>query len=122
MAHKRFDPKKLALLNDPERLLDIPPALLWERLALENPRVLVEIGAGTGFFAAQFARYVAKGKLYAFDVSPVMVAWMEAHVCPRYPQIVALPMEEEVVSLADGLADLVYMINFLYKSGPRPPQ
>ncbi|MDA8123725.1 MAG: class I SAM-dependent methyltransferase [Deltaproteobacteria bacterium] len=111
MEKKRFDPKKLQVLNDPARLLDIPPEAIWQRLSLDHPEVLVDIGAGTGLFSASFARYVPDGKLYALDIAEVMVDWMKENVCPHYPQIIAMPMKDSVVPLADGVADLVIMIN-----------
>jgi len=38
MEEKKFDPAKLAKLNDPGRLEDIPPGVIWEKLALKSPR------------------------------------------------------------------------------------
>jgi len=40
-----------------------------------------------------------------------MIQWMKNNICPRYPSIVPLKMEESAVPLEDGIADLVYMIN-----------
>ena len=53
---KKFDPGKLAKLNDPRRLEYLDPEIIWEKVAIENPAVLIDIGAGTGFFAILFNR------------------------------------------------------------------
>jgi ubiquinone/menaquinone biosynthesis C-methylase UbiE len=111
MEDKRFDPKKLHKLNNPERLKDIPVEYIWNKLDLNNPLVLIDIGAGTGFFSMAFAAYLKNGKVFACDISDIMVNWMENNVCAHHPNIVALKMEENSVPLEDCVADLVYMIN-----------
>jgi ubiquinone/menaquinone biosynthesis C-methylase UbiE len=111
MDEKKFDPKKLRKLNDPDRLLDIPPEYIWNKLNLITSDVLVDIGAGTGFFSIPFVGYTKNGKVFACDISDVMIEWMTNNLCSKYPQIVPLKIEEQVVPLEDGLADLVYMIN-----------
>ena len=52
MNEKQFDPKKLQKLNDPQRLMDIPPDYVGEKLHVEKSDVFVEIGTGTAFFLA----------------------------------------------------------------------
>lgn len=111
MSEKKFDPKKLHKLNDPDRLLDIPPEYIWDKLNLINPNTLVDIGAGTGFFSIPFVGYTKNGKVFACDLSDIMIEWMKSNVCPKYPNIIPIKMEERAVPLEDGLADLVYMIN-----------
>jgi len=111
MTEKKFDPQKLHRLNNPQRLLDIPPEYIWNKINIERPEVLVDIGAGTGFFSISFLKYTNNGRIFACDTSAVMIQWMLENVCPQYPNIVPLQMEENAVPLEDGIADLVYMIN-----------
>ena len=111
MNEKKFDPKKLDKLNNPQRLLDIPIEYIWNKIHLTDPVVLVDIGAGTGFFSVPFLKYVKNGKIFACDTSDIMIQWMKNNICPQYPDIVPLKMEESAVPLEDGIADLVYMIN-----------
>jgi len=109
---KKFDAKKLDKLNDPRRLKFQSPDLIWDRLNLQSPRVLVEIGAGTGFFALPFSKKMNGGRLYACDVSSEMIAWMEKNIALNHREaIVPLEMVENKVPLPGGIADLVYMIN-----------
>jgi ubiquinone/menaquinone biosynthesis C-methylase UbiE len=109
---RKFDPRSIEKLNNPERFQRENPDLIWKELALSGPRVLVEIGAGTGFFAAPFARNMRSGTVYACDVQDEMVAWMKEHLPSdiRY-RVVPMKMEETKVPLQDAIADLVYMIN-----------
>ncbi len=111
MNVKKFDPKKLDKLNNPQRLLDIPTEYIWKKIHLVDPVVFVDIGAGTGFFSVPYLKYVKNGKIFACDTSDIMIQWMKNNICPQYPNIVPLEMEESAVPLEDGIADLVYMIN-----------
>ncbi len=108
---KRFDPRKLEKLNDPSRLGDLPPLYIWEKLNLENPDTLVDIGAGTGFFSVPFFKLMGQGQLYACDISSEMIAWMNREICPEYSGIHTVHMKDETIPLEDESADLVYMIN-----------
>ena len=111
MTERKFDHKKLQKLNNPQRLLDIPPDYVWQKLNIQNPEVLVEIGAGTGFFSIAFLQKTKASTLYACDLSDIMIDWVKENVSPQYPQIVPLKAEEHAVPLDDGIADLVFMIN-----------
>jgi len=111
MSEKKFDPKKLHKLNNPDRLKDIPPEYIWKKINIPDPDVLVDIGAGTGFFSVHFLDYAKNGKIFACDTSDIMIQWMKNNICPGHPGIIPLKMEENAVPLEDGIADLVYMIN-----------
>ena len=109
---KKFDPKKLAKLNDPQRLEYLNPDLIWEKTGLNDPSVVIDIGAGTGFFALLFIQKMNRGKVYACDISGEMLTWMEDNLPPESKgRVIPVKMEEASVPLADGTADLVYMIN-----------
>jgi ubiquinone/menaquinone biosynthesis C-methylase UbiE len=112
MESRKFDPKKLEVLNDPERLKILNPDLIWETVSVRNPGVLVDIGAGTGFFAVPFSRKLKGGKVYACDVSETMLEWMEKNL-PQETKGIVIPlkMKESSVPLSNCIADLVYMIN-----------
>lgn len=112
MEDKKFDPAKLAKLNDPKRLEDIPPDLVWDRLALSTPVTAVDIGAGTGFFDTAFIKKSGEMTIYACDISDIMLDWMKESLAGvKEGTIVPVRMEESSVPLDDGIADLVFMIN-----------
>ncbi|WP_459943839.1 class I SAM-dependent methyltransferase [Desulfocastanea catecholica] len=111
MNEKKFDPKKLHKLNNPQRLVDIPVEYIWSKIKRPAPEVFVDIGAGTGFFSVPFLKYLKNGKIYACDTSAIMIEWMTANICPQYPDIIPLEMAESAVPLEDNIADLVSMIN-----------
>jgi ubiquinone/menaquinone biosynthesis C-methylase UbiE len=112
MESKKFDPRKLAKLNDPKRLEYLNPDLIWDTMNPEHPRTVVDIGAGTGFFAFLFSGKMNGGRMYACDVSDIMVEWMKDNLpLKQKDSVIPLKMEESSVPLPDGAADLVYMIN-----------
>jgi ubiquinone/menaquinone biosynthesis C-methylase UbiE len=112
MHSKKFDPKDIDKLNRPERMKTMSSDLLWNALGLHDPRVLVDIGAGTGFFAVPFCRKLKAGNVYACDISDEMLRWMKEHLPPDVRNcVIPTKMEESVVPLPDVIADLVYMIN-----------
>ena len=111
MNEKKFDVKKLNKLNNPQRLIDIPPEAIWEKLNLATPDVIVDIGAGTAFFSIAFHKQSNASTVYACDMSQVMIDWMRENVSPDHPSIVPVKTEEDAVPLDDGVADLVFMIN-----------
>lgn len=111
MTEKKFDPQKLDKLNNPQRLADIPPDFITDKLNDQKRETLVEIGAGTAFFSLAFLQRLKPAKIYACDVSEAMLDWVKKNVSPRYPAIVPVKSEAHSVPLDDGIADLVFMIN-----------
>ena len=109
---RKFDPKKLAKLNDPKRLGYLNPDLIWEKTGIKDPSVLIDIGAGTGFFALFFSEKMKKGKVYACDISDEMLSWLEDNLPSESKgRVIPVKMDENSVPLPDAMADLVYMIN-----------
>ncbi len=112
MSAHRFDPAKLPKLNDPARFIDLIPETIWEAFGVADPETVVELGAGTGIFAIEFAEKMTDAKIYAVDGEPVMLEWMHSHL-PSTLAGVVIPVDADVtdVSLSSGSADLVYSIN-----------
>ena len=109
---RKFDPKKLAKLNDPKRLEYLNPDLIWDKAGLTDPSVVIDIGAGTGFFALLFSKKMKRGKLYACDISDEMLSWMKSNLpLESKGRVIPVKMEEGSVALPDDMADLVYMID-----------
>ncbi len=109
---RKFDPKSIDKLNNPERFDRENPDVIWKELELTDPRVLVDIGAGTGFFAVPFARKGPAITVHACDLQDEMLAWLREHIPGDLRgRIIPVKMEERSVPLPDGIADLVYMIN-----------
>jgi len=112
VAHLKFDIAKLERLNDPARFESLRPDVMWDALGRPTPEVVIEIGAGTGLFSGRFAEFAPAAVVYAVDMEPAMIEWMEKHR-PEVASGRVIPVlaEETKVPLADSMADLVIMIN-----------
>jgi len=112
MESRKFDPKHIERLFDPDRVKIQDPDLIWEKIAIPDPKVLIDIGAGTGFFALPFSEKMTGGTVYACDISDKMLSWMADNFPEKYRGVVIpTKSEESRVPLPDGNADLVYMVN-----------
>ena len=107
----KFDPEKMEKLNNPERLNDIPPDFIWEKLDVQNPGTVVDLGAGTGFFSVRFAGMANVDKVYALDIAEVMVDYMKENIVPMHDKIEAMKMDESSIPLPDDIAGVLVMIN-----------
>lgn len=113
MGYLKFDITKLEKLNDPGRFDSLPPDVFWQALGSpDGASAIVEIGAGTGLFAAEWARRAPGAVVYAADTSARMLDWVRANR-PEVAagRIVPLQTSETGVPLGDGVADAVVMIN-----------
>ena len=88
MNENKFDTKKLQKLNNPQRLADISPDYIWEKLNIKEPGVIVDIGAGTGFFSVAFLEKSKSSKIYACDSSEVMIEWMKENLTQEHSNII----------------------------------
>lgn len=113
MGYQKFDPAKLERLNDPGRFESMRPEVFWAALgAPVDAREIVEIGAGTGLFAAEFLRRAPKAVLYATDMVDAMLDWMrENRPEVASGRLVPVRSHEQHVPLEDSSADFVYMLN-----------
>jgi ubiquinone/menaquinone biosynthesis C-methylase UbiE len=121
VPHLKFDLAKLGRLNDPGRFDTIKPDVMQRALHLDNPAVIVEVGAGTGLFSAKFAQLYPDAVVYAADIEPRMVGWMQQNR-PEVGQgrVVPVLAAETRVPLGDAVADAVLMINLHHELADKP--
>jgi ubiquinone/menaquinone biosynthesis C-methylase UbiE len=74
MAHQ-FNPRHLAHLDNPIRRLMTPPKRTLRHLGVGSGDIVIDIGAGSGYFSLPAAELVGSGgRVYAVDVAPEAVA------------------------------------------------
>lgn len=77
--HSFRDADKWAhVFDDPERDAWQKPHEVIQALALQADARVADLGAGTGYFAARLANMLPKGRVYAVDIEPDMVRYLEA--------------------------------------------
>jgi ubiquinone/menaquinone biosynthesis C-methylase UbiE len=112
MCAWKFDPAKMAKLDDPGRLVDLDPDVMWRLTEPAPDAVVVEIGAGTGMFAAEFARRLTSGRVIAVDIAEPMIDWMRAHLSADVrDRVEPVLSTESTLPLPEGVADVVFMVN-----------
>lgn len=111
MGHK-FDESKMLKLNDPGRFDTLIPAVMWGALAVDGPSAIVDLGAGTGLFAARFAELAPDATVFAVDVSEQMIEYLRENL-PQVADGSVVPVlaDETHIPLDDGVADAVVAIN-----------
>jgi len=82
-----------------------------DKLAVETPKTIIDIGAGTGFYSIPFAQKYEQSKIYACDISDIMFNWMEQNITDKNPNIIPLKMEESSIPLDSKIADILFMLN-----------
>jgi ubiquinone/menaquinone biosynthesis C-methylase UbiE len=114
--HKHRDPsrhqfplERRHVLMDEERSRRLPPEPLLRAAGISEGDVVIDIGAGNGFWTIPLSRVVGpSGKVFAADIEPVMLADLRALVKAEGAKNVELAQSEELhVPLADGIADAV---------------
>ena len=111
MTKKRFNPKKLDKLNNPDRYKILPPEFIAEKAELKDPEVIIDLGAGTGFYSIPFAKMYNRCKIYALDISDIMVEWMQKNISPKFDNITPMKMKDNNVPMDSNIADFLFMIN-----------
>ena len=85
MAEK-FDPKHADKLENPERLVELPPAKLVELLRLSGAETVIDFGAGTGMYSIPLAAAVPLGRVLAVDEQPELLERLRAKLA-SHPEI-----------------------------------
>jgi ubiquinone/menaquinone biosynthesis C-methylase UbiE len=114
MNDRVFNPDKISRLEDPERLIWMPPQDVVQTLHLRSGMAIADIGAGSGFFAIPFARAVAPdGRVYAVDLQPRMLDFFRSKLqSPESPgNLELLPGEAAATNLPSNSCDLVFLAN-----------
>ncbi|MGG1552315.1 class I SAM-dependent methyltransferase [Paenibacillus ferrarius] len=105
MTERRFDPSKMAKLDNPERRKALPPEKILSQLGIQANDAVLDLGAGTGYFTLPVAK-MTTGKVYALDVEPQMLEVLRERVSEQQSDNVDLvkgaiediPMDNEVVN------------------------
>jgi SAM-dependent methyltransferase len=116
MADK-FDPAHAHKLENPERLVELPPANVVRLLDLQGGETIVDYGAGTGLFTVPIAAALAGGRVLAVDEHEELLAFLADKLTrAALPEgrVVPVQTSDNSVPLPDGGADRVLMINVLH--------
>ena len=99
------------IFDDPKRDAWQKPHEVIGALALEPDARVADLGAGTGYFSARLARMLPRAKVYAVDIEPDMVRFLESRAQREgLPNVIALKGEAADPRLPEKV-DLVLLVN-----------
>ncbi len=100
----------------------MPPGTFLEAVGLRQNDVVIDVGAGTGFWTEPISRLVGPGgRVIAVDVEPIMLEDLRALVQARdLHNVEVLQSGESSIPLDDAIADLVLLAFVLHE--PQDPE
>jgi len=119
---EQFDPAHVAKLENPERLVELPPANLVKLLELRGAETVVDYGAGTGMYTLPLAAALPHGTVLAVDVQDVLLERLRGKLEaePSGGRVQTVLVTDAQVPLDDGVADRVLMLNVLHHIYDQP--
>jgi ubiquinone/menaquinone biosynthesis C-methylase UbiE len=116
MPHK-FNPANIDRLDNPERKIILPSMDILLKLGLRPDDVMIDIGAGTGYFSIPASKIVGnKGRVYAVDNSAEMIEVLKSRVAESGAKNITIIISEEYdLKLDDCIADLALMCTVLHE-------
>lgn len=121
MNEKRFPASMAQRLNNPERLLWLPPADVMAALAVRPGETVADVGAGTGYFSLPLSSEVGeKGKVFAVDAQAEMLAWIKVKLDKvESANIELIRAEAAETGLRASCCDLFFLANLWHEIDDR---
>jgi len=117
MHDRRFPASQAERLDNPERLLWLPPGDVLAALGVQIGATVADVGAGTGYFALPLSSAVgAAGKVYAVDGQSEMLAWIKGKLDQaEFANIELVHAEAEQSGLPASGCDLFFLANLWHE-------
>jgi ubiquinone/menaquinone biosynthesis C-methylase UbiE len=121
MNEKQFDVANASRLDNPERLLWLPPAEVIAALSVQPGDSIADVGAGTGYFSFPLAEAVGvQGKIFAIDAKTEMLQRLQKKLDEKPASNIALVhASAEATSLPDACCTLVFLANVWHEFDDR---
>jgi ubiquinone/menaquinone biosynthesis C-methylase UbiE len=122
---EKFDPAKWERLENPERLKELPPAVVLDLLAVDGSETVVDFGAGTGMYTIPIAEAMTTGTVVAVDELDELLQRLAGKLAQPGRQalrdrIRLVRPERGRVPLPDGAAPRVLALNVLHHINDDP--
>lgn len=119
----RFSPDRRHALRSEERRQWLPPEPILRAAGIRNGEVVLDVGAGTGFWTAPLSRLVGpEGRILAVDVEPIMLDELRATIATeRLTNVQIAQSEDAAIPLRSDVADFA-MLGFVLHEPASPPR
>jgi precorrin-6B methylase 2 len=105
-----------AWLERPERSDEEQPDQVVAQMQLKPTDVVADVGAGTGYFSFRISRVVPQGKVFAVDLQPEMLAFIEQRKNKlKAENVVAVRSTAKEVNLPDASVDVVLFVDVYHE-------
>ena len=103
-------------LEREEREMEENTSLLLKNLAVKPGMVVADIGAGSGYHSALLSKMVGTGKVFAVDVEPEMIAYLNARIKEeKLSRIIPVLSTEQKVSLPENTIDMMLLVDVYHE-------
>lgn len=103
-------------LEREEREMEENTSLLLKNLAVKPGMVVADIGAGSGYHSALLSKMVGTGKVFAVDVEPEMIAYLNQRINQeKLLRIVPVLSTEQKVSLPENTIDMMLLVDVYHE-------
>jgi ubiquinone/menaquinone biosynthesis C-methylase UbiE len=103
-------------LERKEREMEENTSLLLKNLAVKPGMVIADIGAGSGYQSALLSKMVGSGKVFAVDVEPEMIAYLNERIKQeKLTHIVPVLSTEQNVSLPENSIDMMLLVDVYHE-------
>jgi len=111
----------VAILDSSERRRNQDPRRLWRRIGLKSGDIVVDVGAGSGFYAFPAAAVVGpQGRVYAIDISDELVDLMrEKAETGKVRNLETVRSSPGRIPLEDAVADFALLANVFHGIPPK---
>jgi ubiquinone/menaquinone biosynthesis C-methylase UbiE len=113
MNNRLFNASMAKRLDDPKRLLWLPPAAVLDALAIQPGDAIADIGAGTGYFSFPMAHAAGPlGQIYAVDSQAEMLEHLQHKFdTENISNIHVVRTEADSTGLPAASCNLVFLAN-----------
>ena len=110
----------IALLERPDRAAWQRPDEVITALKLQGTEQVIDLGAGSGYFAFRFAKALPKGRVIAADVEPEMLRYLHHKAMTEGLKNVEVKLiQPDDPGVPKGI-DLIFVCNVLHHVADRP--
>jgi ubiquinone/menaquinone biosynthesis C-methylase UbiE len=103
-------------LERADREKDENSTLLVKNLDIKPGMIIADVGAGSGYYAVRMSKILTGGKIYAVDVQPEMIEYLDIRIKKdKLANIVTVLGEEQKSNLADASIDLMVLVDVYHE-------
>ena len=103
-------------LERADREKDENSSLLVKNLDIKPGMIIADIGAGSGYYTARMSKVLAGGKIYAVDVQPEMIEFLNNRIKKeKLTNVVSVLGDEKKVPLPPASIDLMLLVDVYHE-------